>query len=117
MNRTTPLRRTNSLKRLGRRGKDNKRANAKLKRHFEAMGLTTCELGYPGCTRDDFLSWAHGKKRRKLEGDELETCVVLACLNCHSRLEVMPHEGMLCIVLSVIAERGWTVRETIARRN
>jgi hypothetical protein len=93
----------------GKKTAANKRANAKLKREFEKQGITSCELGYPGCTRDEFLSWAHGKKRRKLEGNELETLVILACINCHNRIEAMNHEGMLAIVESVVAERGWTV--------
>ena len=93
----------------GKKTAANKRANAKLKREFEKQGITSCELGYLGCTRDEFLSWAHGKKRRKLEGDELETLVILACVNCHNRIEAMSHEGMLAIVESVIVERGWTV--------
>jgi hypothetical protein len=94
----------------GRKTRANKKANAKLKKCFESMGITSCELGYPNCTRDEFLSWAHGRKRRKLQGDELETLVILACLNCHNRIEAMSHEGMLAIVCSVIVERGWTVK-------
>jgi hypothetical protein len=93
----------------GRKTRANKKANAALKREFEAKGITRCELGYPGCTPDSFLTWAHGKKRRKLEDNELVTCVCLACQNCHSRIESMSPESMLCIVQSVIVERGWTV--------
>jgi hypothetical protein len=94
-----------SYLKAGKKTAANKRANAKLKREFERQGITSCELGYIGCTRDEFLSWAHGKKRRKLQGDELETLVVLACLNCHLVIERMNHEGMLAIVESVIAQR------------
>jgi hypothetical protein len=91
----------------GKKTRANKKSNAARKRRFEANDLTTCELGYPGCTRDNFLSWAHGKKRRKLQGDELDKCAILACINCHDVIERMSPEGMLAIVQSVIAERGW----------
>ena len=92
----------------GKKTRANKKTNAARKRKFEAKDLTTCELGYPGCTKDNFLSWAHGKKRRKLQGDELATCAILACINCHDVIERMSPEGMLAIVQSVIAERGWS---------
>lgn len=47
---------------VGKKTLANMKANAQLKRRFEAKGITSCELGYPNCTRDDFLSWAHGKR-------------------------------------------------------
>jgi hypothetical protein len=81
-------------------------ARARLKKKFAAMGITTCELKYPECTHDNFLSFAHGKKRRHLVGDELETLVCLLCQNCHSRIEQMPEAAMEAIVRSVIAERA-----------
>lgn len=81
-------------------------ARARVKRKLMALGITTCELQYPGCWRDNALSIAHGRKRRKLVGDELETLCILACTPCHSRLEVMGPEGMLAVVKSVIAERN-----------
>lgn len=80
-------------------------ARARLKKKFAAMGITSCELGYEGCKHDDYLSFAHGKKRRHLQGDELETLVILACQNCHSRIERIPEAAMCAIVTSVIAER------------
>ena len=93
---------------VGKKTIANIKANARLKREFEAKGITTCELGYLNCTGDNFLSWAHGKKRRKLQGDELTSCVILACINCHQVIERMSPEGMLAIVTSVISERGWS---------
>lgn len=104
------MRRTPLVRGTGRKTKANKRANAKLKIVFEGRELTTCELGYPNCTRGSFLTWAHGRKRRKLQAGELETLVILACINCHNRIENLGPEGMLAIVESVIAERGWTVK-------
>lgn len=112
---TSSLKRSAMAKGKGKKTRANRAANAKLKAEFEKQGITSCELGYPGCTRDEFLSWAHGKKRRKLQGDELVTLVILACINCHNRIEYTGHEAMLAIVESVIAERGWQVSNEVGK--
>lgn len=90
---------------VGKKTLANMKANARLKKKFTALGITRCELRYINCTGSDFLSWCHGRKRRKLVGDELETLVCLACINCHSVAERMQPEAMLAIVQSTIAER------------
>ena len=96
---------------VGRKTLANMKANARLKRKFTALGITSCELHLPNCTRDNFLTWAHGKKRRKLVGDELETCVILACTFCHAKLEVMGPDLMLTVVQEVISERNRRIDE------
>lgn len=95
-----------STLKAGARMKAWESTRARLKVKFAAQGIVTCELGYPGCKRDDWLSFAHGRKRRKLIGDELETLTILACTPCHDVIERMAPEGMLAIVQSVISERG-----------
>lgn len=80
----------------------------KLKAEYEAMGITSCELRYEGCKGDDWLSFAHGRKRRKLVGNELSTLTILACLPCHDRIEFLPPEDMLRIVNDTIATREAT---------
>jgi hypothetical protein len=90
----------------GKKTKEWDRVRAELKVEYEAMGITSCELGYDGCKRDDWLSFAHGRKRRKLQGDELKTLTILSCTVCHERIERMPADAMLAIVASVISERG-----------
>ncbi len=90
-------------------GKKTKRwqaVRAKLKVQFAAKGITSCELGYEGCKRDDWLSFAHGRKRTRLQGNELESLTILACTPCHDVIERMSPEAMLAIVRSVISERG-----------
>jgi len=93
------------MNRVGRRTKANKASNARLKKRFAAMGIESCELGYPDCTRREFLSWAHGKRRRHLVDNELDELVILACIPCHENLDRLPAEATLAIVQSVIAER------------
>jgi len=90
----------------GRRTKEWNKVRAKLKIEFQAMGITHCELGYPGCRRDDWLSFAHGLKRRHLTGDQLKTLTILACTVCHDRLERMQEAAMCAVVESVISERS-----------
>ena len=65
-----------------------------LKPAYLEAGITRCELGYEGCFRDNFLGFAHAKKRR-LIGNVYEFCdCVLACNACHDRIESMSHVDM-----------------------
>lgn len=105
------MKRSSITKGQGKKTRANRAANAKLKLQFGKQGITSCELGYPGCTKTEFLSWAHGRKRRKLQGDELVTLVILACLNCHNRIEYIGHEGMLAVVEETISNRGSHLQE------
>lgn len=98
--------RRGGILRAGKRTKAWETTRAKLKVEYQAKGITECELGYDGCKRDDWLSFAHGRKRRHLVGDELATLTILACTPCHARIEALPEAAMLAIVQSVISERG-----------
>lgn len=75
---------------------------SKLKKEFESKGITSCELKYSGCMRDNFLSFAHAKKRRYLTDEELYI-VILACQPCHHKIEYDPN--MQSIVEGVINRR------------
>lgn len=79
-------------------------ARKELKIEFEAKGITSCELGLPGCMRDNFLTFAHAKKRRKLEDGELKV-VALLCQNCHNEIEYLPAAKMEAIVMNIINNR------------
>ena len=74
----------------------NKTANwskqrAKLKKIYEAKGITSCELGFEGCWRDNALSFAHRHKRYfystdpELLGEFEQT--LLTCNSCHGQIE------------------------------
>lgn len=58
-----------------------------LKIRFEKAGITSCELRLPGCLKDNFLGFAHTTKRRDVK--DLKK-VVLACQNCHEKIEYAP---------------------------
>lgn len=68
-----------------------------LKIEFEDKGITYCELGLPGCKRDNFLSFAHRHKRawyydkdeEKLLGS-FEQVLLLCTYPCHEALEKDP---------------------------
>lgn len=117
MLRRSPLKRTGlrSVKRVpgtarktlraGKKTKEWNRVRAQVKREFAAQGITTCELKYEGCRNGDWLSIAHGRKRRKLQGNELKTLTILACVPCHERIEFLAPEEMLAIVNSTIERR------------
>src|SRR5687767_7224572 len=121
----TPLSRGSGLRRsartklkAGRRTNDWIKVRRKLKVQYEAAGITQCELGYSGCKRDTWLSFAHGRKRRHLRGDELETLTILCCTSCHQIIEYLKPEEMLAIVQGVIAAReaGITTLTKTVRR-
>jgi hypothetical protein len=98
LNRKTPL------NRLGKKGRAWESARAILKRKFYRRGIVTCELRYEGCYRWQFLGFAHAAKRRKLRPEDLGTAI-LACSNCHDKIERMPPEEMRRIVFETIERR------------
>jgi len=78
---------------------------AELKKEFEEKGITYCEVGYDGCTRNNFLSFSHGDKRRYLTDDELRNLVVVACIPCHQWLEALPRTELRAITNRIIRRR------------
>jgi hypothetical protein len=91
---------------IGRKTKAWNSARRKLKARFLKLGIVSCELRYEGCSQDNFLTWAHGKRRRFLSLAELEDLVVLACQNCHTILDLtLSHEETERRVREVIAQR------------
>ena len=51
---------------------------------FKRAGITKCEIGLEGCTKNNFLGFAHTRKRRNVTDIKR---VVLACSNCHHKIE------------------------------
>lgn len=60
------------------------KARKELVREFEDRGITSCEINLQGCTSGMYLGFAHTKKRRDVT--DLKR-VVLACNNCHYKVE------------------------------
>jgi hypothetical protein len=60
-----------------------------LKVQFEEAGITRCELRLPDCTPTNYLGFAHTTKRRDIK--DLKR-VVLACANCHNKVEYYCHQ-------------------------
>lgn len=102
------LRRAGKLKANGRKAKLREKINAPNRIRFAAMGLLTiCEARLPGCWPNGRLTWAHGKKDRKLTMDERKNLVIRCCTVCHHKLdEQMSANEMLEFVQGVIAKRG-----------
>jgi hypothetical protein len=101
-----PAKRVKKKKRLKARGEKVdawESMRAELKERFERAGITSCELRLAGCWRNNALSFAHSKKRRRISSEEeLQECV-LACVPCHNRLEY--GQNMYEIIRSIIARR------------
>lgn len=90
----------------GKKTKASDSAREKLKKIFFDRGVTSCELKYAGCWRDNALGFAHLDKRRYLEEKDLME-VVLACNPCHQVIEVQSREEMRKELEEVIKKRGW----------
>lgn len=71
---------------------------------FAQAGITTCELQYKGCWHDNALTFAHRKKRRFCDEKELWICV-LACSQCHHKVEILRHDAMFEILSQAIEKR------------
>ncbi len=76
---------------------------AELVVRFEAAGVTSCELKWEGCWRNNALSFAHSKKRRYIASQEELEIVALLCQKCHHAVEYSPN--MTVIIERVIASR------------
>jgi hypothetical protein len=76
----------------------------KIKPMFEKAGITTCEARYHGCMGDNYLTFAHHRKRRHLKDGEL-VVVALLCTNCHDKAEGAGHRIMHEIIMGIIARR------------
>lgn len=77
---------------------------AKLKPLYLAAGITSCEIGLPGCWRENALGFAHSKKRRNIVGKEIEE-VCLGCNPCHDVYEAKPEAEMMRLIREIIAAR------------
>jgi len=82
------------MKKIGKIGKINIKANKKLKQIYAYKGISSCEIQLKGCMGIFGLSFAHKHKRvwyydrPELLGSFNET--LMACAFCHSRLEDDP---------------------------
>lgn len=72
------------------KSKDWENARRLLKQSFATAGITRCEE----CGSDNFLSFAHSKKRRFITTREDLYDVALLCVPCHEKIEYRGHEYM-----------------------
>lgn len=86
---------------MGKRTDKWNRVRAKLKKKFEAMGITRCEL----CFGTFGLSFAHAKKRRFITEDADWEDVALLCQPCHEKIEFSGHEQMEEAIRQIIDSR------------
>lgn len=103
----TPLRSSKQMNKVGKKGKLREKVNGPNRIRFAEMGLLgVCEAKLPGCWPNGRLTWAHGKKDRKLSMEERKYLVIRACTVCHHQMdEQMRPEEMLTFVQDVIANR------------
>lgn len=95
------------LRKVGKVGRRNARALRVFKKECVRQGVEPrCERRGRRCTGTEQLTWAHGRKRRELRDGELESFVIVCCVNCHREMdEGMSHEEMANEVARIIADR------------
>lgn len=92
------------IKQIGKKGKLNLDANIQMKKDFEALGITECEVKLKGCWKSNALTFAHLDKRRYLKKEDLTTGV-LACTPCHIEIEKYSREKMKAFLEDIIKNR------------
>lgn len=100
-------RRSKPLKRAGKKVKAWESERRRLVKRFLEAGITECELHgvlEHDCKFDNWLSFAHAAKRRKLRPEDLSQ-VILICTVAHNIIEVWPAEKMKKIVNLTIESR------------
>jgi hypothetical protein len=79
------------LKKIGKQGTINLEANKEIHKMFRNKGIVRCEAWFPKCLVDWTLQFAHRHKRiwYKKCPEKLYDFneVILACQNCHTKLE------------------------------
>jgi len=100
-----PLKRSKKGLGIGKKMRTWNAIRAALKPRFQLAGITSCEFRFSGCWRDNGLGFAHRRKRRDCDTEELWICAI-ACNNCHDRFERLPHSEMYQIVNDAINARG-----------
>jgi len=79
------------LKRIGKVGEANLKANRILARRWKELGVEACEIGLPGCTITWPLQNVHRHKRYWYHGDYRLLSsywqVVRGCQHCHETIE------------------------------
>ena len=106
--RVSAMKRGTKRMKAGKKAKLREKINRPNRIRFAEMGvLDVCEAKLPGCWPNGRLTWAHGKKDRKLSMHERKYLVIRACTVCHRKMdEEMSAEQMLAFVENVIAQRS-----------
>lgn len=81
-----------------------------IKNTFRENGITTCEFKLEMCVKNNFLGFAHKRRRNTLTPEETidPHFVVLGCNPCHEYVDrEMKKEKAEKLMDDIIAKRGW----------
>lgn len=79
-----------------------------LKKLFAAWGITSCEIRFEGCLRDNFLGFAHVERQKVMTLKEVRSPdkVCLACQQCHQTLDFeMDKKSSKAFMEAIIEQR------------
>lgn len=115
LERSGPIARRTRLKSVGKVGQRWIDVRKDMKQRYEWAGITTCEARLKGCWFHDALSFAHCKKRRLMQGDDIWHTALL-CTPCHNFYEGLPHEEMHDQIHAIIGRRGLIAPPSVLQR-
>jgi hypothetical protein len=79
------------MKKIGKQGKINEKANREIDRILDSKGIMYCEIGLSGCTGTWGLTRAHRHKRifYRSQPEKLWDFkqFALCCMSCHEQIE------------------------------
>ena len=90
---------------MPKRQKYDQRIRNILKKAFSEAGITWCEIcgkNYGGALG---FSFAHSKKQRLIEGEEMFEVILVCTSPCHVDLDQLSHDDMYNKVKSIIEAR------------
>lgn len=96
------MRRREVLRKIGKKARAWAKVRAQLKREFEAVGITRCEV----CGTSDNLGFAHRLKRRHITTEAELRIVALLCNRDHDAIELLGEEKMRPAIEAIIERRA-----------
>lgn len=81
-----------------------------LKVVFKDHGITTCEIRTQKCVRNNYLGFAHTRRRNSLTEEQVVDphFVVLACNSCHDIVDFrMDRKKAEALLDEIVKARGW----------
>lgn len=82
-----PFKKGKGIKQSGKKTEQWREVRNDIRTKMLGMGIVRCELQWEGCLNNFTLGLAHSLRRRFITTNEELEEVILACVNCHEKLD------------------------------